>query len=198
MGGRAKPGREAVGHCADRREASVPDREVGLLYAARAACGSLRSDLSVLRVTIEFVEVSARDVAKIPRRNIRVAREDFAAVWRAAEQRNEALGERGESDWFNAGVVVTCRWLATAFVRSELDRGHPARSPITSTTSRAYEELIANECLQAEKLAMRGPVPNWLQGRPGWVEGILATLGWAWQHNDRPPIEVPSEASVNR
>jgi len=154
--------------------------------------------MSVPRVTITVMEVSARDVEKIPRRNIRVSREDFAAVWRAAENRSEALGERGESDWFNAGVVVTCRWLAKATIRPETGPWYTTSAPVTGKTSLAYEELIANECLQAEKLAMRRPVPNWLQRRPGWVEGIVATLGWAWQRNGRPPIDVSRQAPVDR
>ena len=152
----------------------------------------------MVRVTIEFVEVSARDVDKIPQRNIRVPREEFAALWRVAERRNEELGTRSEGAWFNAGVVVTCRWLARATVRPETGPWYTTSAPVTGKTSLVYEELIANECLQAEKLAMRMPVPDWLQRRPGWVEGILATLDWAWQRNGRPPIDVSRQAPVNR
>ena len=147
-------------------------------------------------MTIEFVEVSARDVAKIPRGNIRVPRDEFAAVWRESEHRNEALGARGESDWFNAAVCVTCRWLARATVRPETGRWYTVSAPVTGKAPLAYEELIANECLEAEKLALRRPVPDWLQRRPGWVDGILATLEWAWRRNGRPPIDVSYRAAA--
>lgn len=136
------------------------------------------------------MEVSATDIARIPAGNIRVPRQDFAAVWREAEHRNEALGARGESDWFNAGVCVTCRWLAATDVRPTDGRWYLAPSPITRRTARAYEELIVAEHHEAEKLALRRPVPAWLQRRPGWVQGILATLDWAWRRNGRAPIDV--------
>lgn len=150
----------------------------------------------MLRVTIRFMEVSATDIARIPARNIRVPREDFAAVGRTAEHRNEALGQCGESDWFNAGVCVTCRWLAATDVRPPDGRWYLAPSPVTERTARAYEELIVAECFEAEKLVLRRPIPRWLQRRPGWIEGILATLGWAWQRNGRPPIDVPGRVSA--
>ncbi|MPY97748.1 MAG: hypothetical protein GEU97_07050 [Actinophytocola sp.] len=143
------------------------------------------------------MEVSATDIARIPGRNIHVPREDFAAVWREAERRNEVLGSRGDSAWFNAGVCVTCRWLAATAVRPPDGRSYLAPSPITRRTARAYEELIVAECYEAEKLSLRRPVPSWLQRRPGWVEGILATLDWAWRRNGRPPIEVPRRATVS-
>lgn len=143
------------------------------------------------RVTITVMEVSATDIARIPGRNIRVPRDEFAAVWRAAEHRDETLGTRSETDWYAAAVCVTCRWLATTDVHTPDGGWYLAPSPVTRRPARAYEELIANECVQAEKLAMRRPVPDWLQRRPGWVEGILATLGWAWRHNGQPPIDLP-------
>ena len=48
-----------------------------------------------------------------------------------------------------------------------------------------YEELLA-----AERLAIRNP--GGIEGRPGWLEGIVATLQWAWAASAAPPIEVPS------
>ncbi|MPZ00553.1 MAG: hypothetical protein GEU97_21755 [Actinophytocola sp.] len=142
------------------------------------------------------MEVSATDIARIPVRNIRVPREEFAAVWRTAEHRSEELGVRGESAWYNGGVVVTCRWLATTSVRPSDGRWYLAPAPITRRTARAYEELIEAECYEAEKISLRRSVPSWLVRRPGWVEGILATLGWAWRRDGRPPIEVPRRTAA--
>jgi hypothetical protein len=39
--------------------------------------------------------------------------------------------------------------------------------------------LIEAECLAAERLLARRPVPPTLARRPGWIEGIVATLQWA-------------------
>jgi hypothetical protein len=70
-----------------------------------------------------------------------------------------------------------------------------ARSPVTGRTNLALPELIQEECLAAEKLAMRRPVPLWLAGRPGWAEGIIATLNWAWRRTGQPPIRIDQAQS---
>jgi len=54
----------------------------------------------------------------------------------------------------------------------------------------AYVELIEAEALAAEELSLRCPVPAWLAGRPGWLDGILATLDWCWRGSGRPPLDV--------
>ena len=56
------------------------------------------------------MEVTAAAIDEIPRRNLRVPREAFVALWRLAEH----LGEARPADWYVAGVVATCRWLACA------------------------------------------------------------------------------------
>ncbi len=45
------------------------------------------------------------------------------------------------------------------------------------------------ELMAAEVAAIRNP--GGLEGRPGWLEGILATLRWAWSGSMKPPLEVP-------
>jgi hypothetical protein len=141
---------------------------------------------SFTRATIEGVEVTACDVAKIPAGNIRVPREEFAALWKAAEQyeREHPL------DWYAAGVVVTCRWLAEAIVRPANGRPHPARSPVTERTRGALPELIEAEHLAAEKLDMQDPRPAWLQEQPGWSEAICATFRWAWARSGPAPLRA--------
>ncbi|MGH3859634.1 hypothetical protein [Actinokineospora sp.] len=133
------------------------------------------------------MELTASHFDKIPAGNLRVPRVEFARVWLAAERHQDAH----PTDWRNAGVVMTCRWLAGASVRPETGPWFMAAAPVTSRTGIAYEEVIVDECLAAEKLAMRRPVPSWLESRPGWIEAIVTTLNWAWRRSGVPPIDVP-------
>jgi hypothetical protein len=61
-----------------------------------------------------------------------------------------------------------------------------AHAPITRTTRKAYEELVVAETEAAERAVARGGMP----GRPGFAEGALATLSWAWRRSGVPPIEA--------
>jgi hypothetical protein len=136
------------------------------------------------------MDVTATDIEQIPAANLHVSRAAFAAVWTAAENQVRDQTRRGFTDWYGAGVVVTCRWLARATVRPEQGLWRLARSPVTGRTARALPELIQEECLAAEALTMRRPVPQWLAERPGWDESIVATLNWAWRRTGPPPISV--------
>jgi hypothetical protein len=89
---------------------------------------------------------------------------------------------------FQAGLLVTCGWLAAAVVRPEVGRRFVARSPVTGRTASAYEELIEAEYLAAEQLHVR--CPDLLVDRPGWCEGVRATLRWAWRRSDPPPLTL--------
>ena len=60
-----------------------------------------------------------------------------------------------------------------------------APSPATRRQVRAYEELIEAEYLAAEQLDVRRP--DLVEHRPGWCEGIRATLRWAWRHEGPAP-----------
>lgn len=142
--------------------------------------------LSGVRVTIDVVEVSAQMVAKIPRGNIRVSRDEFCALWRAAEAFHDERVRNRVGDWYGAGVVMTCRWLARATVRPPEGRPYMAFSPVTERDALAMEELIQAELLAAEKLAIRSP--GWLAERPGWLDAVIATLNWAWLRRGEPPV----------
>ena len=131
------------------------------------------------------MEVTAGAVEEIPRGNIRVARDAFVALWRLAEH----LGEVRPADWYVAGVVATCRWLACAAAPSVLGRIEPVRAPVTRHSSLAHEELIEAERIAAEVQALRNP--SGLVGRPGWLEGMVATLQWAWAGSSAEPLDVP-------
>lgn len=127
------------------------------------------------------------DLARIPVGNLRVSRAEFGAVWAFAERLCDE--QEGLTDWYAAGVAVTCEWLATAVVRASTGRTYPARSPVTRRTARAYEELIEAEFVAAEKTTVDDPR---LADQPGWTEAICATLRWAWRCSGPPPLEVAS------
>ena len=131
------------------------------------------------------------DIAKTPAGNLRVPRDDFAALWIVAEQHQE----QQVTDWYGAGVVVTCRWLANATVRTTTGPWRPARAPVSHRTALACPELIEAECLAAEVLASRQPAPDWLTGQPGWIDGVVATLNWAWRGSSGPPMDLPHSAT---
>lgn len=90
-------------------------------------------------MTLNGVEVSAADVAKIPAGNIRVSRAEFVALWQAAEQLHDEQLRRGVPDWYGAGVVETCRWLA--IVEPKTCPWQLAPSPVTRRTQVAYNDL---------------------------------------------------------
>lgn len=152
--------------------------------------------MSVRRVSLSGMQVTERDIARIPAGNVRVSVAEFAQLWSTAEQRNQDQTARDVRDWYAAGVVVTCRWIAAAVVRPPDNRPwYSAYAPVTHRNRRAYEELIEAEFLAAEKLDMRQPRPDWLGKRPGWSEAICATLRWAWRRSGPAPLalEVASE-----
>lgn len=139
------------------------------------------------------MEVTEADVARIPPGNLRVSREDFAAVWRTAVEQDEEQARRGISDWYAGGVAVTCQWMATAPARSTSGPGRLTRSPATRRSRVAYEELIEQEFLAAERLDQTRP--DLIEARPGWCEAVRATLRWAWRRQGPPPLEVAARAA---
>jgi hypothetical protein len=132
------------------------------------------------------MEVTAGAVEDIPGGNLHVSRTDFVALWRLVEH----LGETSPADWYVAGVRATCRWLACAAVPSIVGGWELARAPATRRSRLAHEELIEAERLAAEVQLLRHP--GGIQGRPGWLEGIVATLRWAWAGTSAAPLELPS------
>lgn len=131
------------------------------------------------------VELTAADVKRIPRGNLRMPRDEFAAVWQLAER-------MAHGDWYAVGVATTCRWIACASVPSIIPAHHgrpePARAPLTGTRFRAHEELIERETATADFRLARNP--NGIEHRPGWLEAVAATLDWAWRGSGRPPLDV--------
>lgn len=142
------------------------------------------------------MEVSTADLARVRAENLRVPQAEFGSLWVAAEQFHDEQVRRQIQDWYGAGVVMTCRWLAQATIRTEAGPWELARSPVSGRAARACPELIEAESLAAEKLAMRHPRPEWLTRRPGWIEAVDATFGWAWRRSGFPPIEISNTARL--
>lgn len=141
------------------------------------------------RVTIDSVDVSAADIAKIPVGNVRVPQAEFVALWQAAERLHDEQVRRGVPDWYGAGVVETCRWLANAIVSPESGPWRLAPSPVTRRINVAYDELIEAECLAAERLAMHRPLHARLEDRPGWIDAVVTTLNWVWRRYGSSPLK---------
>ena len=134
------------------------------------------------------MQVTEQDIARIPRGNVRAPVAEFARVWIEAERRCEV---RGVQDWRAAGVAMTCRWMGAAIVRPEDGRRwYPAKAPVTHRNRTAYEELIEAEFLAAEKLDLKRPRPEWLSDQAGWIEGVCATLRWAWRRSGPVPLQL--------
>ncbi|MEU8226175.1 hypothetical protein [Kribbella sp. NPDC048915] len=135
------------------------------------------------------MELTARDFERIPRHNLRVPVREFARVWLAAERRGDAEEAAGlPEDSYLTGVQTTCRWLANAIVTVHRPNGPVrqwAHAPLTDTSENAYEELVELETQAAELAVARSG-----SGQPGFEDGALATLAWAWRRSGVPPIEV--------
>jgi hypothetical protein len=69
--------------------------------------------------------------------------------------------------------------MERAVVRPASGPWRLTRPPVSRRDESAYEELIEAEYLAAELLDVRRP--NLVESRPGWCEGIRATLRWAWR-----------------
>jgi hypothetical protein len=135
------------------------------------------------------MELTARDFDRIPRGNLRVPVAEFARLWLTAERRADALEAAGApEDSYLRGVCSTCEWLAGVIITVQGARGPIGvfvRSPVTGVDGKACEELIAEETRAAERAIGDGRT-----GKPGFVDGVLATLVWAWRRSGVPPIEV--------
>ncbi|HWH99371.1 MAG TPA: hypothetical protein VNT27_03500 [Propionibacteriaceae bacterium] len=115
----------------------------------------------------EQVRVTDSDIARIPAANIRVPPAEFAALWTTAEQLCDDQDHRGTAAWYAGGVAATCEWLPAAVLRPGPGPPQAAYSPATGRSARAYEELIEAECVAAERLLGRRPIPPTLLRRPG-------------------------------
>jgi hypothetical protein len=98
------------------------------------------------------MDLTAREIERIPRGNLRVPLVAFAGVWLAAERRGEELAMTGDGDSYLTRVLATCRWLACMPVVTHYPHGpvrHLPSAPITGTQDPAHEELIADELVAA-------------------------------------------------
>src|SRR6266508_3224505 len=152
--------------------------------------------MSVARATVVCVELTAADFERIPAGNLRVLRAQFVEVWSYAERVSDQLEAQGRGDWYLIGVAFTCRWLAGAFIVFNYPHGpkrQPASAPITHTWRAAHEELTDREGHATERELVRHP--DGIEGRPGWLEGVSATLRWVWRGSGVPPVDVGHAAT---
>jgi hypothetical protein len=155
-----------------------------------ATCCQAQLSMSVGCATLAQVELFGSDFDRVPAENLRVSRHEFALVWYHAERQHDVKVRGRIQDWYGAGVVVTCRWLGCATVRSESGPWTMAYSPINHRYESALPEKIEAEALAADLLDMRRPVPRWLAGQPGWSRAICVTFEWAWRGSGIRPIVV--------
>jgi hypothetical protein len=137
------------------------------------------------------VQLRRLDLKRIPAENVHVPVGEFARGWFAAEGLHDDRARRGASDWYTAGVVATCRWLANATVRPDTGPWYRASGPLTHWQGIVHPEQVQDEAVAAQVLDMHRPLPDWLLDRPGWLEGTLATFDWAWwRTRSGPPIDL--------
>jgi hypothetical protein len=141
------------------------------------------------------MELTARDLERIPRENLRVPLREFGRLWLTAERRADAAATDGrEWDPYLGGVLASCRWIAGMISYHDHPDGRvPERvpAPITRTREKAHEELIARETDAAE----RAVADREKDAASDFVTGAHATLAWAWRRSGVPPIEVtPAQA----
>jgi hypothetical protein len=137
------------------------------------------------------VDVSAAVVAKVPGQNLRVSRDEFGALWAAAEDWG---GRPGPDDDYLVGVVLTCRWVGSQPVWSSVvGRAEMPAAPYTGRRHSAMPETIDAEYLAAAA----GPVagPHRPVSRPDLARGVVVTLDWTWHGSRRPPFDI-SHAAV--
>lgn len=136
------------------------------------------------------MRLTGRDLDGIPPRNLRVPLVEFAQFWVDAERAHDDRVARKVPDWYGAGVVAACRWLARSGGQMPDGRGYVERSPITRKQTMAMPELIEAEYLAAVQLVSRQPAPAWLLNQPGWAVAVEHTLAWAWKRlADTPPLD---------
>jgi hypothetical protein len=142
------------------------------------------------------MRVTRGHLDRIPPRNMRIPVRDFARVWLTAEIRDDEMAAANlAEDGYLRGVCATCEWMAGLIVTVREDGRPPASfyrpSPLTGMQVKAYEELIAAETVEAERVAA-GSEP----GEPDFVDGVLATLLWAWRGTGPQPIETKRSQTV--
>lgn len=131
--------------------------------------------------------VDPLEVKRVPPGNLRIRRDDFAAVWLTAVELDRANLADGTA-WYIGGVAATCQWLSCATYTPPWGRPRPARAPVSGTRRAAFEELIEQEYQAAERLAESRP--ELVAQRPGWCEAVRATMRWAWRREGPAPLDA--------
>lgn len=144
------------------------------------------------------MKLTEADLSGIPAANIRVPRDEFVALWTAAEEADERLTAAKVVHWDVGGVLLTCRWLAGATYRLRSGRRCMSTSPVTDRQKLAMPELITAEFHAGETLLMRANPPAHVVGRREMYEAAVATLRWAWMRSGPAPYHWVSQAGASR
>jgi hypothetical protein len=130
------------------------------------------------------VEITEQELADVLAGNVRVPLADFAEVWRQAEQELPGLVmATPETTWessYTSAVVGTFRWLACA--RAPYGPASPPiRVPMMPKGPARRESIQA---LHEESRFLMTKIPGGYESpgmppRPGYLEGVRETLGWA-------------------
>jgi hypothetical protein len=149
---------------------------------------SLAGPLSARGVSLNYVNVSAQAVARVPGENLQVSRAEFGALWTVAEP---LASQPGPDDRFLVGIVFTCRWLAAQPIGSSLiGRAEMPLAPFTERRHSAMPETVEAEFVAAAAAAARK------SSRADLARGAVATLTWAWRGTGTPPLDLPHAAAI--
>jgi hypothetical protein len=122
------------------------------------------------------VEVTDALVAVIPEDNIRVALDEFADMWRAAERWYGVWMPNPANMAAVSGIGDVCRWLATV----------TDMAPVTRRPGRAHPAAIEAEIEAIQEAIDAEQPPEWSFWPPGWGKGVIASFTWAWLGGDLP------------
>lgn len=151
------------------------------------------------------MEITEQVLAGVPAGNVRVPFAEFGSVWRLAESECVRLvtatpfGETSRSASYASAAMGTCRWLAGA----DVPLGHPATPlwtpappPIAPSwggrIGPAAQDTIQSVLEESRNLLATSPDGYKTPGmppRPGYLEGVLDTIGWAWLLGPKPQLE---------
>jgi hypothetical protein len=122
------------------------------------------------------MDVTDALVAAVPEFNVRVPRDEFAEMWRAAERWYGVWMPDPAHQGAVTGIVDVCRWLATV----------TDTAPVTRRDGHARTASIETE-VEAIQAAIDAPhPPAWFFVPSGWGNGVIACFTWAWLGGELP------------
>ncbi|WP_328995979.1 hypothetical protein OG394_15090 [Kribbella sp. NBC_01245] len=149
------------------------------------------------------MQITSEVLAGVPAENVRVPVEDFGAVWRRAESECVRLVLSSSRDMraadYASGVMGACRWLAAADVPLGGGGGMeplwtPASAPIPVDGQWPAATPATIEAVRREGWSLMERFPGGYvrrpgaEARPGFLEGIVDALVWAYGQGPQPKL----------